>query len=1405
LGVLPQSAFASSCTGQVQASPDNITYSLNIASAKLSSRFTQVGNKSLQSVWVYSDPTTGVAPQYLLELRDDSAGLPGPTVLASQPFIPVSGGWNTISFGSSPALTGGVVYHAVVSYLSGTINGSNYSSFRYAFESVQTIPLDQSYAPQFNLLAFNGASWTTYGDPALVLQYTDTSYWGDPYVEPYVDGVYGTNLARQVFTADATCPIDHMDLNAQLFNSAPGADLRYDLYDASTGVTLASGTVLTNGAGSGLPTWNPVNFSAVTLQAGDTYYVTYSCPICVDGLHCYYGVGPYEGNSPPAAIQALSWQGTSGRREVSLNNGASWTAYPDRDFGMRFSYTGASPTFTRTVSPTWTASPVVTPTPTRTISATFSASPSFSVSPTFTPSPSISPTFTPLPTATAIPFIDNFEAGAPAWNATGLWHLVDTGSANPYAMANSPTHSFWYGQDGTGTYDTGVANAGTLSGPILFIPAGAVTPELHFNSWYQTESSSALYDQRWVRISVNGGAFVNLTQFSLDAMNAWTPKLVSLSAYKGSNIQLQFYFDTVDSTSNAYRGWYVDDVVVADFSGSPTFSPSFSPSFSASPTWTASPIVTPTSTRTVTPTLTISPTPTPFSLTDAFGYNASSSAFAWDDAVAGGTNITASLSGGVDDGRFSAALPFTFRYYGANYASVGVVSNGYLQFGGSNTDYTPNCLNSNGVPLGIVAGFFQDLNITSGGIYTKTLGVSPNRVFVVEYYQVPLYNGAGNVTFEFELFEGSNQIKVNYLSVSGPTGLDANGGHAVVGLRSWFDCANRTGLSVSCLAPNLADGECVVYTYPGSEPACITFTNTPSPSVSPTQSASPTISPTFSISPTWSASPTITPSPTISPTFTLLPTPVPFPFSDSFESGAPLWSPAGLWHMVDTGSANSYALASSPTHSFWYGQDSTGTYDTAGLANSGTLTGPAIAVPAGATTPELHFNSWYQTESSGTIYDQRWIRISVNGGAFGNLTQFSLDTMSTWLPKVLSLSAYKGSTIQLQFYFNTIDSGANAFRGWYVDDVVVADFANTLTPSPSSTPSPTPTGTSSATLTPSATTTVSPSFTSTPTPSASLTGTPTVTVTSSSSSTVTPTGTPTPTDTSTATGTATSTRSPTGTPSDTPTGTATATVTPTPSSSATLTASATTTCTATPTASLTGTFTATGTDTRTTTASSSATSTSTATPSATGSSTPTSTRTASPSPSFSRTVTLSATPSATLSATATLTPSSSATLSATSTATATVSLSRTQSPTPSRSPTPSGTCTATPYLSPTSTGTISPTFTVSPTWTLSDTPAPTGTAVVPAVLDRNIFRPGQGVPLAITFKAPEAGRVTVHVFNVAGEKVRAPFESDVPADQWINAAWDGTNDAGEKVGSGVYFVSIQGAGIKRVMKVVLLK
>jgi flagellar hook assembly protein FlgD len=119
--------------------------------------------------------------------------------------------------------------------------------------------------------------------------------------------------------------------------------------------------------------------------------------------------------------------------------------------------------------------------------------------------------------------------------------------------------------------------------------------------------------------------------------------------------------------------------------------------------------------------------------------------------------------------------------------------------------------------------------------------------------------------------------------------------------------------------------------------------------------------------------------------------------------------------------------------------------------------------------------------------------------------------------------------------------------------------------------------------------------------------------------------------------------------------------------------------------------------------------------------------------------------------------------------------------------------------------TLSTTPSISPSFSQSPTLAPSATAEVPVVTNKNFFNPGNGEVLTINLKAVKDGAVNVRVYNVAGELVRLPFDAYAPAGRWFQATWDGKNDQGEAVASGVYFISVRGAGVKGIKKVIVLK
>jgi len=153
----------------------------------------------------------------------------------------------------------------------------------------------------------------------------------------------------------------------------------------------------------------------------------------------------------------------------------------------------------------------------------------------------------------ATAFFDDVESGTSGWTSGGLWHITDHRSS-------SPTHAWYYGQEGVWNYDTGVANRGNLASPSIDLTS-VTKANMTFKYWYQTEGGTT-YDQRWVDISVDGGPFAPLVQLSYDPMNVWLDAAIDLTGFVGHVIQIQFRFDTIDADYNDYEGWYIDDVAI---------------------------------------------------------------------------------------------------------------------------------------------------------------------------------------------------------------------------------------------------------------------------------------------------------------------------------------------------------------------------------------------------------------------------------------------------------------------------------------------------------------------------------------------------------------------------------------------------------------------------------------------------------------------------------------------------------------------------------------------------------------------------------------------------------------------------------------------------------------------------
>ncbi|MFQ5512232.1 MAG: FlgD immunoglobulin-like domain containing protein, partial [Candidatus Krumholzibacteriia bacterium] len=92
----------------------------------------------------------------------------------------------------------------------------------------------------------------------------------------------------------------------------------------------------------------------------------------------------------------------------------------------------------------------------------------------------------------------------------------------------------------------------------------------------------------------------------------------------------------------------------------------------------------------------------------------------------------------------------------------------------------------------------------------------------------------------------------------------------------------------------------------------------------------------------------------------------------------------------------------------------------------------------------------------------------------------------------------------------------------------------------------------------------------------------------------------------------------------------------------------------------------------------------------------------------------------------------------------------------------------------------------------------------------NVLKPNYPNPFnpttAIGYEIKDPGHVSLAVYNAAGQLVRTLVnEVQTPRAGGFEVTWDGTNDTGQAVSSGVYFYKLAAGGLTQTRKLVLLK
>lgn len=144
------------------------------------------------------------------------------------------------------------------------------------------------------------------------------------------------------------------------------------------------------------------------------------------------------------------------------------------------------------------------------------------------------------------------------------------------------------------------------------------------------------------------------------------------------------------------------------------------------------------------------------------------------------TGAATTVSLGDDNGTSAIPIGFDFEFYNTTYSNFYIASNGFVSFTGNGmtgaASRTPTTLPTAGIPNGIIAGAWDDLDPSAGGtIRHQIFGTSPNRTRVVEFSGVRYWNATQTVSFQIHLKEGSNAVEIHLIDIQTDGGVRTNG------------------------------------------------------------------------------------------------------------------------------------------------------------------------------------------------------------------------------------------------------------------------------------------------------------------------------------------------------------------------------------------------------------------------------------------------------------------------------------------------------------------------------------------------------------------------------------------------------------------------------------------------------
>ncbi len=165
-------------------------------------------------------------------------------------------------------------------------------------------------------------------------------------------------------------------------------------------------------------------------------------------------------------------------------------------------------------------------------------------------------------------------------------------------------------------------------------------------------------------------------------------------------------------------------------------------------------------------------------------YSSNGSASSYSVSTAGSYNPIAGTGSSItfpslptNENSAALALGFTFNFFGTNYTNLTINANGYVSFGGAISSSTSQLLPNASNPNNLIAGGWDDLDISSGGsVRTLVSGSTPLRRFVINFIDVRYAGDTEKVTFQIQLHETTNIIEIHALNIEDNGGVNLTQG-----------------------------------------------------------------------------------------------------------------------------------------------------------------------------------------------------------------------------------------------------------------------------------------------------------------------------------------------------------------------------------------------------------------------------------------------------------------------------------------------------------------------------------------------------------------------------------------------------------------------------------------------------